>query len=123
MCHIDKATVARMNLNSIITVYIWEALLGVATKKMRAITSNHQGEFLEVVFFFDSKLTQEEDAEMRKINNSIIYNVMPAVYNSEGEPIITVKEVDLTFIIIPSDMDILDKRMNIGWHYLRKEYL
>lgn len=123
MCHIDKATLNRMDFHSIITNSIWEDLLGVATKKMRGITSNYQDEFLEVIVFFESELTEEEDSGMMEIKKGVTSNVIPIVYSKKAEPIFTVKEVVLKFIVAPSNINIFEKMGNIGWHYLRKECL
>lgn len=122
MCDLDQATKNRMDLDILVTRCIWEDLLGVATKKMRGITSNYQDEFLEIIVFFESELTKEEDNEMRRIHRSVISNAIPIVYDFKSEPIFTVKEVGLRFIIIPSSIDIFEKMGNVGWHYLRKEY-
>ncbi|MBT0729760.1 hypothetical protein [Rosenbergiella nectarea] len=123
MYYIDQAENNRMNFHAIITNSIWEDLLGVATKKMRGITSNYQDEILEVIVFFESELTEEENSGMMEIKKGVTSNVIPIVYSKKGEPIFTVKEVLLKFTVAPSNVNIFEKMGNIGWHYLRKEYL
>jgi len=122
MCFIDEETRRFLFFNDKLTNLIMEELIGKATKKMRGITLSLENYFLDVIFIFESELTEEEKTETRKVIEGIYHKVIPIVYNYEGEPLFTVKDIGLTITIVPSNIEINNKRANMGWVYLRKEY-
>lgn len=89
-----------------IMIYITEYLMGVATRKMRGITLNHNEGFLDINVYFDSVLTEEEEDEMLHIDTYLLSERYPKLYNRKGEVISNIDNVGLNLISISSDIDV-----------------
>ena len=123
MNHIDMLKINRIEIRNKIMRYIFSDLLGVATRKMRGITLNYDKGLLELRVFFDSELTNEEEDEMIDIDTALISSSYPNFFNNKGEVIFNMDFFDKKFFIIPCEIDISDREGNLGWIFLRKEYV
>lgn len=90
---------------------VMNSLIGCATKKMRAVTAILENRNLIINMFFDNDLTEEEEAEMQNANTEVISDLH---YDFDL--------IDLTLITVDSAITLLDRKGNLGWFYLRKEY-
>lgn len=113
----------RSEIRSKIMFYLYCDLFGVATRKMRGISLNYDYGLLEVRVFFDSELTDEEEDEMIDIDNTLISSGYPNLLNDKNEIILNIKLFDTKFFIVPCEIDISDREGNLGWIFLRKEYV
>jgi len=104
-------------------LFLFNDLLGVATKKMRGITLNYVNRLLELRVIFDTELTAEEEDEMIDIDTTLISSGYPNLLNDKNEIILNIKLFDTKFFIIPCEIDISDREGNLGWIFLRKEYV
>lgn len=110
------------DIHSKMTFYIMNSLLGIATKKMRAISLNYMDRVMDINIIFDSELTKEEEEEMMEADSDALSSAYPVLFDWQGKPILEVDKMNLNLIVIPSSVSILDKKGNIGWIYLRREY-
>ncbi|NUE65640.1 hypothetical protein [Snodgrassella sp. ESL0253] len=89
------------------------SLIGRSSKKMRGISLNYDEQFMTIEMFFDEKLTEEEEEEMEYAHAEVVSDIFPQIYDGG---------IKLVFKICPANESILDKKGNLGWFYLRKEY-
>lgn len=113
----------RLEIRSKIMSYLTDDLIGVVTKKMRGITLHYDNKILDIRVIFDAPLTDEEEDEMIEIDTNLTSSAYPYLYNNRSEVILNIEQCGFVFFVIPSDIDISDKVGNLGWFFLRKEYL
>ncbi|WP_141674811.1 hypothetical protein [Gilliamella sp. WF3-4] len=89
------------------------SLIGRSSKKMRGISLNYDEKFMIIEMFFDEKLTNEEEEEMECAHSEVVSDIFPQIYDGG---------IKLVLTILPIEENILDKKGNLGWFYLRKEY-
>ncbi|MDF7670424.1 hypothetical protein PT276_04275 [Orbaceae bacterium ESL0721] len=107
----DKTRKEQIELENRVNASTMYSLLDRATKKMRGITASVINDDLTIEIFFDSELTEEEKEEMECAHTEIIsdlYQEFIGMY--------------LNLSIISSEIPLYDKKGNLGWFYLRKEY-
>lgn len=113
----------RLEIRSKIMSYLTSDLIGIATRKMRGITLHYDNKILDIRVVFDAPLTDEEEDEMIEIDTNLTSSAYPYLYNNRSEVILNIEQCGFVFFVIPSDIDISDKVGNLGWFFLRKEYL
>ncbi|MBC9129955.1 hypothetical protein JMI89_04800 [Frischella sp. Ac48] len=111
-----------IDIRSKMMFYIMNDLVGVATKKMRGITLNYMNDIMDINIIFDDKLTEEEEEEMQQIDTNTISSAYPILYDWQNRPILNIKQMNLNLIVIRPDIPIINKKGNLGWLYLRREY-
>ncbi len=89
------------------------SLLGRSTKKMRGISLNYDEQFMIIEMFFDEKLTNEEEEEMEYAHSEVVSDIFPLIYDGG---------IKLVLTVLPIEENILDKKGNLGWFFLRREY-
>lgn len=88
------------------------SLLDRATKKMRGITADlNEDNLLIIKMFFDVDLSDNEEEEMQVANTEVVADFFD-----------TFKDIYLELLVIPEGTSIYDKKGNLGWFYLRREY-
>lgn len=112
----------KINIRNKMQFYIMNSLLGVATKKMRGITLNYVNYIMDITLFFDSELTDEEEDEMLNVDTDALSSAYPILFDWQGNPIIKIEQMNLHLEIIEPTISLMDKKGNLGWIYLRKEY-
>lgn len=123
MCFIDQETKNIFLFNKSLTLIIMDELIGIASIKMRGIALNFQNYLLDITFIFESKLTTEEENAMRKVITDIFREDEFIIFNREKKPVFIIKDVNLNLVIIPPIIKVNYEKPNMGWVYLRKEYL
>ena len=102
----------RMNIKNRINLSVMYSLLDRATKKMRGITADlDEDNILTIKMFFDSDLLEEEEEEMQVANTEVVADFFDDF-----------KDIYLDLLVVPISISIYDKKGNLGWLYLRKEY-
>ncbi|WP_392551806.1 hypothetical protein RHO14_10055 [Orbus wheelerorum] len=94
-----------------VRLYTMYSLLDRATKKMRGITANWDGTDLLIEMFFDCELTEDEEEEMQIANTEVVSDLYQEF-----------KGMYLNLTVIKPSVSLYDKKGNLGWFYLRKEY-
>ncbi|OCG77232.1 hypothetical protein A9G42_01010 [Gilliamella sp. Nev6-6] len=101
-----------INIRNQINQSVMYSLLGRATKKMRGITAElNKDNLLTIKMFFDNNLSEEEEEEMQIANTEVVADF----FND-------FKDIYLDLLVVHKSIDICDKKGNLGWFYLRKEY-
>ena len=109
--YINKTKEEQVKFKNRINLCIMYSLIDLAPKKMRGVTASIINRDLTIEIFFDSELSEEEEEEMECAHTEIVsdlYQEFVGMY--------------LKLTVIPSDIQLYDKRGNLGWFYLRKEY-
>ncbi|MDF7671554.1 hypothetical protein PT276_10180 [Orbaceae bacterium ESL0721] len=91
---------------------IMYSLIDRATKKMRGVTADlNKDNILTIRMIFDNKLLDEEEEEMQIANTEVVADF----FND-------FKDIYLDLLIVSESISIYEKKGNLGWFYLRKEY-
>ncbi|MDF7670807.1 hypothetical protein PT276_06300 [Orbaceae bacterium ESL0721] len=91
---------------------IMYSLIDRATKKMRGVTADlNEDNILTIRMIFDNKLLDEEEEEMQIANTEVVADF----FND-------FKDIYLDLLIVSESISIYEKKGNLGWFYLRKEY-
>ncbi len=107
----DKTNEEKVKIENRIKLYIMHCMIDRATKKMRGITASIIDQDLTIEIFFDSDLTEEEEEEMECAHTEVVsdlYQEFVGMY--------------LNLTVIPISTPLYDKKGNLGWLYLRREY-
>lgn len=123
MNNIEMLIKNRLEIRNDVMLHLFSDLLGTATRKMRGISLNYSGKKLSIQVFFDSELNEEEEDEMLCMDLSFIASLGKGIYNYKDELILEVELVGTNFFIVPCEIDIYDREGNLGWIFLRKEYI
>lgn len=109
--YIDKKREEQIKIENRVSLYIMYSLIDRASKKMRGITASIIGQDLIIEIFFDSELSIEEEEEMQCAHTEVVSDLYQEFIG-----------MHLNLIVIPSSTPIYDKKGNMRWYYLRKEY-
>ncbi|MDF7669604.1 hypothetical protein PT276_00045 [Orbaceae bacterium ESL0721] len=79
---------------------------------MRGVTADlNKDNILTIRMIFDNKLLDEEEEEMQIANTEVVADF----FND-------FKDIYLDLLIVSESISIYEKKGNLGWFYLRKEY-
>jgi hypothetical protein len=104
------------------TLHIIYSLIGDFSKKMRGITLDFDGQDLVMEMIFDDELTEEEEENMDFAHTRVAASIFPNLFDDHNNVILSMRYFELKLMVIDTTNSILDKKGNLGWFYLRKEY-